>query len=71
MFNICGECIELCQSILDQRQKRRGPSNNKVLRDPFSSRNRGTSRPVRYRQGNAKTRLAVARTLTIIKATEQ
>ncbi len=25
---ICGECIELCQSILDQEQKRRGPSNN-------------------------------------------
>ncbi len=24
---ICGECIELCQSILDQEQKRRGPSN--------------------------------------------
>ena len=23
---ICGECIELCQSILDQEQKRRGPS---------------------------------------------
>ncbi len=25
---ICGECIELCQSILDQEQKRRGPSKN-------------------------------------------
>ncbi len=25
---ICGECIELCQSILDQEQKRRGPSSN-------------------------------------------
>ncbi len=24
---ICGECIELCQSILDQETKRRGPSN--------------------------------------------
>lgn len=24
---ICGECIELCQSILDQEQKRRGPAN--------------------------------------------
>ncbi|HBE70542.1 MAG TPA: ATP-dependent Clp protease ATP-binding subunit ClpX [Planctomycetaceae bacterium] len=24
---ICGECIELCQSILDQEQKRRGTSN--------------------------------------------
>ncbi len=25
---ICGECIELCQSILDQEQKRRGPSKS-------------------------------------------
>jgi ATP-dependent Clp protease ATP-binding subunit ClpX len=25
---ICGECIELCQSILDQEQKRRGPAKN-------------------------------------------
>ncbi|MCA9180482.1 MAG: AAA family ATPase, partial [Planctomycetales bacterium] len=25
---ICGECIELCQSILDQEQMRRGPSTN-------------------------------------------
>lgn len=25
---ICGECIELCQSILDQEQKRRGTNNN-------------------------------------------
>lgn len=25
---ICGECIELCQSILDQEQKRRGPSKH-------------------------------------------
>lgn len=24
---ICGECIELCQSILDQEQKRRGPNS--------------------------------------------
>ena len=23
---ICGECIELCQSILDQEQRRRGPT---------------------------------------------
>ncbi len=25
---ICGECIELCQSILDQEQRRRGPTKN-------------------------------------------
>lgn len=31
---ICGECIELCQSILEQEQRRRGPSKqlfNKIL----------------------------------------
>ena len=28
---ICGECIELCQSILDQEQKRRGPATNNKL----------------------------------------
>jgi ATP-dependent Clp protease ATP-binding subunit ClpX len=31
---MCGECIELCQSILDQEQRRRGPSKqlfNKIL----------------------------------------
>ena len=25
---ICGECIELCQSILDQEQRRRGPTKS-------------------------------------------
>lgn len=29
---ICGECIELCQSILDQETKRRGP-NNKLFNE--------------------------------------
>ena len=32
---ICGECIELCQSILDQEQRRRGPS--KTLFDEIPS----------------------------------
>ena len=32
---ICGECIELCQSILDQEQRRRGPS--KALFDEIPS----------------------------------
>jgi len=35
---ICGECIELCQSILDQEQKRRGPSNNKLFTEIPSPR---------------------------------
>jgi len=35
---ICGECIELCQSILDQEQKRRGPSNNKLFAEIPSPR---------------------------------
>ena len=31
---ICGDCIELCQSILEQEQRRRGPTKqlfNKIL----------------------------------------
>lgn len=35
---ICGECIELCQSILDQEQKRRGPTNNKLFAEIPSPR---------------------------------
>jgi len=34
---ICGECIELCQSILDQETKRRGPGN-KLFNDIPSPR---------------------------------
>src|SRR5712672_3530618 len=31
---ICGECIELCQSILDQERKRRGTSKQLFARIP-------------------------------------
>src|SRR6187399_1296364 len=31
---ICGECIELCQSILDQERKRRGTSKQLFTRIP-------------------------------------
>src|SRR5436190_21781232 len=31
---ICGECIELCQSILDQERKRRGSSKQLFTRVP-------------------------------------
>ena len=34
---ICGECIELCQSILDQETKRRGPAK-KLFNDIPSPR---------------------------------
>ena len=40
---ICGECIELCQSILDQETKRRGPSNKLFNEIPRSARDRRTS----------------------------
>src|SRR5438128_6630078 len=31
---ICGECIELCQSIIDQEKRRRGVSKNTVTNIP-------------------------------------
>ena len=31
---ICGECIELCQSIIDQEKRRRGGSKNTVTNIP-------------------------------------
>ena len=31
---ICGECIDLCQSILDQEQRRRGSSKQLFNRIP-------------------------------------
>ena len=35
---ICGECIDLCQSILDQEQRRRGPQQAVVQRDSDSAK---------------------------------
>ncbi len=46
---ICGECIELCHSILDQEQKRRGTTKQLVHQDPDASRNCQRTRPVRDR----------------------
>src|SRR6476646_5240885 len=31
---ICGECVELCQSIIDQEKRRRGPTNSPVTHIP-------------------------------------
>jgi ATP-dependent Clp protease ATP-binding subunit ClpX len=35
---ICGECIELCQTILDQEQRRRGPSKTLFAEIPSPRR---------------------------------
>ena len=40
---ICGECIELCQSILDQERKRRGTSKQLFTRIPVAARDRRRS----------------------------
>ena len=40
---ICGECIELCQSILDQERKRRGTSKQLFTRRSRAARNRRRS----------------------------
>ena len=57
---ICGECIELCQSILDQEQRRRGPS--KTLFSEIPSPRSIVEHLDEYviGQGSAKRVLAVA-----------
>ena len=57
---ICGECIELCQSILDQEQKRRGPS--KTLFSDIPTPRKIVEHLDQYviGQGSAKRVLAVA-----------
>jgi len=57
---ICGECIELCQSILEQEQRRRGPT--KQLFNKIPSPREIVSRIDDYviGQGSAKKVLAVA-----------
>ena len=40
---ICGECIELCQSILDQERRRRGTHQAALHRDSHAARNRRRS----------------------------
>src|SRR5437763_9074678 len=57
---ICGECIELCQSIIDQEKRRRGASKTlftnitspRTIKDKFDQYVIG--------QGHAKTELSVA-----------
>ena len=41
---ICGECIELCQSILDQERRRRGVAQDAVHRHPHAARDQGKAR---------------------------
>ncbi len=57
---ICGECIELCQSILDQEQRRRGPS--KALFNEIPTPRKIVEHLDQYviGQGSAKRVLAVA-----------
>ncbi len=57
---ICGECIELCQSILDQENKRRGPS--KTLFNEIPTPRKIVEHLDQYviGQGSAKRVLAVA-----------
>ena len=49
---ICGECIELCQSILDQERKRRGTSKQLFTTRPLAPRNRRPARRIRDRPGS-------------------
>ena len=46
---ICGECIELCQSIIDQEKRRRGVSKTPVHPHPLAAHHQGKARPVRHR----------------------
>ena len=48
---ICGECIDLCQSILEQERRRRGTAQAAVQQGPHAAANRRASRPVRDRPG--------------------
>ena len=48
---ICGECIELCQSILDQERKRRGTSKQLFTEIPTPREIVAAARRVRHRPG--------------------
>ena len=48
---ICGECIELCQSILEQERRRRGTSKPLFTNIPTPRADRRPARPVRHRPG--------------------
>ncbi len=57
---ICGECIELCQSILDQEQRRRGPSKSLFSEIPSPRKIVEHLDEYVIGQGSAKRVLAVA-----------
>ncbi len=57
---ICGECIELCQSILDQEQKRRGPAKHLFEEIPTPREIVAHLDDYVIGQGSAKRVLAVA-----------
>ena len=46
---ICGECIELCQSIIDQEKRRRGISQDRRHQHPFPALDQGEARSIRHR----------------------
>ena len=48
---ICGECIELCQSILDQERRRRGTTQAAFHAHSQPARNRHATRRIRDRPG--------------------
>lgn len=57
---ICGECIELCQSILDQEQRRRGPTKQLFTKIPTPREIVARMDEYVIDQGSAKKVLAVA-----------
>src|SRR6201987_5943576 len=57
---ICGECIELCQSILDQERKRRGTSKQPFTRIPPPREIMGQLNEYVIGQESAKRVLSVA-----------
>ena len=57
---ICGECIELCQSILDQERKRRGTSKQLFTRIPSPREIMGQLNEYVIGQEKAKRVLSVA-----------
>ena len=51
---ICGECIELCQSIIDQEKRRRGTSKSLFTHIPSPAIHQGKARSVRHRPGTGQ-----------------
>jgi ATP-dependent Clp protease ATP-binding subunit ClpX len=57
---ICGECVELCQSIIDQEKRRRAPRGERAPAAPTAEAIRGKVDPLVNGQGEAKAALARA-----------